>query len=118
MRRRAMRGGLGCVAGALDVWERRKLFHAEAAGTMRVFKHRRADAVFSGDGFEAGDGNVEARRLGRLRREETKLHLARLARLGGECEREHGGRRRMGSDLQLQQLEQKLAVDGGSGGAN
>ena len=46
-----------------------KRLHAEAAGTVRVFKHWAADAIFAGNGLEAGDGYVEAGRLRGLRRE-------------------------------------------------
>ena len=46
-----------------------KSLQAEAAGTVRVFKHWAADAIFAGNGLEAGDCYVEAGRLRGLRRE-------------------------------------------------
>ena len=84
IRRSATRGDAavdGVRHGAVEDCRTEKLCHAEAAGLMRVFKNRRANSIFAGNGFQAGNGHVETRGLGRLRGKQSKLHLARLTRL-------------------------------------
>ena len=108
-------GGCGVSSGEFIEAE---VSHAEAGGAVSVFEDRRTDAIVAGDGFETGDGDVEARGLGSLRGKEAELDFAGLACFGSEGEGVDGGLRRVGSNLKLEELEEEFAVDGGEGRAD
>ncbi len=73
-------------------------------------------ALFADQRGDAGERDVEAAGLGQLRREESELHLAAVAGFGFEVEAEDAGRRRVRCEIELQQLEQNLALRDGERG--
>jgi hypothetical protein len=78
-----------------------------------------ADAVLAAatqEGGDAGEGDVEALGLGELGGEEAELDLAGSAGLGAEVEGEDAGGGRMGLEIEVEELEEDLALEDGEGG--
>ena len=83
------------------------------SGSMRVCEHGAANIVLADDGADARQRDIETRRLRQLRREQAELHFAGAARLGIERDRQNRGLRRMGFEIEMQQLDPELTVVGG-----
>ena len=77
---------------------------------MGVFKDGAADALFTDDGADAGEGDVEARGLGELRGEEAELDFACCSGIGGEGDGEDGGGGRVRLQIEMEEAEPEAAV--------
>ena len=72
---------------------------------MGIGEERAADAVLSDDRSDACECYVEARCLGKLRREQPELNPAGIPGLSCQSDREDSGIRRVGLQVQMKQLE-------------
>ena len=90
--------------------------NVKAVGPVSVAEHGAAHAFVPNDGADAGERDVEAHRLRQLRREQAELQLAGAARFGGKRECEDCGLRRMGFEVEMEQLDPERAVVAGKRG--
>jgi hypothetical protein len=80
---------------------------------MRFFENRRSHAILPHNGLEPRQRHIQLGGLRHLPCEEAKLDQARLAGLGGQARSSYGSLWRVDANLQLQEFQQKLVIDGG-----
>ena len=85
-------------------------FHTKRIGTVSVFEDGAADALFTDDGADAGEGYVETRGLGELRGEEAELDFACCSGIRGEGDGENGSRGRVRLQIEMKETEPEAAV--------
>jgi len=85
-------------------------FHAKGVGAVRVFEDGAADALLTDEGADAGEGDVEAGGLGKLRGEEAELDFAGVAGIRGEGDGEDGGGGRVRLEVEMEETEPESAV--------
>lgn len=85
---------------------------------MRIFDNGATDAVVTDKSTDAGEGDVEAVRLGELRSEEALLDFTRRAGFGGEGDREDRGGGWVRLQVEMEEAEPKAAVVAGECGTH
>src|SRR6185437_3699250 len=83
-----------------------------AIGTMCVVEHRAADRIFANDCTDTRKRNVKPCGIGKLRCEETKLHLARVSGFGRQSKRKDRGSWRMRFEIEMDKFDPELPVIG------
>ncbi len=85
---------------------------------MGVFEDGASDAGVTDEGADAGEADVEAVGLGKLRGEEAELNFADGAGVGGESDSEDGSGGRVRLQIEVEEAEPEAAVVAGKGGTD